>query len=733
MIRSTRPSYSARTSALRGHVLLVSLLACGFLLASSMPGVGQERTIPINQKRIRIEDLVKRVGEATERTILFSDELRGTVSIVAKRPVSLDEAWAIMDSALSMLGFSLLPSTVGQWRIAKVAEAVGESPFRESVSGDSDAFVTTLIPLRVANLQDVLKVIEPLSGSRVTLVPYEQTNSLIASGSERAIARLTVLADELDQVEEQTLRLRVLRYRDVVEVESLVESFLESRGVAGRGLQVWSDARTNSLVVRGDSDGVERVIGFVDGIDQPVEGGGSIRILRVLHRDPEEVADLIRTFSDPSGSATNPSASSESATVLSGADFSISVDARSRSLVVRAEPRVHRAIRDLLEILDVQPELIAIDVTVSELRTPKNYALAFGFQLPFSTGNDSSDLFGLISSEPAIGAAVPPSLFGQIRRDSGVSFQTTDGTGAVVTVPILQTATIAASDFHGTNEVLIQPSLVVTAGDQHEIFVGRNIPIPVTEDGGITDGNSSGGLGPTLARTTRFDRRDIGTRLGIEVRAGREGKIQLDLELELSRIDPLRAGLGGDPRVVGPSFVDQTVTVRAMLEDGENAILAMNRDVKETKIASGVPFLRDLPLIGWAFRSTGDLSEDVRLIVSARARRVSNPGELVADTIRRRLAFERRSARDSTMPLAEGSPFAVRVTTRLREDDAEAIAESLSLEGYLTRTHRWTISGTDYYDVYVIEMDSMAAAAELASELSSDGWLADIALLPTRS
>lgn len=85
------------------------------------------------------------------------------------------------------------------------------------------------------------------------------------------------------------------------------------------------------------------------------------------------------------------------------------------------------------------------------------------------------------------------------------------------------------------------------------------------------------------------------------------------------------------------------------------------------------------------------------------------------------------------MPLAEGSPFAVRVTTRLREDDAEAIAESLSLQGYLTRTHRWTISGTDYYDVYVLGMDSMAAAAELASELSRDGWMADLALLPTRS
>ena len=700
------------------------------LLGSSTPGLAQGRTIQINQKRARIEDLVKQVGEATERTILFSDEIRGNVSIVAKRPVSREEAWAILDASLSMLGFSLLPSTVGQWRIAKVAEAVGESPFRERVTDDSDAFVTTLIPLRVADLQDVLKVIEPLSGARVTLVPYEQTNSLIASGSERAIARLTTLADALDQVEEQTLRLRVLRYRDVVEVEPLVESFLESRGVAGRGLQVWSDARSNSLVVRGDPEGVARVIGFLEELDQPIEGGGSIQILRVLHRDPEEVAELIRTFSDPADSATSPGASSESATVLSGADFSIAVDGQSRSLVVRAEPAVHRAIRDLLEILDVQPELIAIDVTVSELRTPKNYGLSFGFQLPFSTGDDASDLLGVVASAPAVGAEIAPTLFGQIRRDSGVSFQTTDGTGGVVSVPVLQTGTIAAVDFKGTNEVLIQPSLVVTAGDQHEIFVGRNIPIPVTEDGGITGGNGSGA---TLARTTRFDRRDIGTRLGIEVRAGREGKIQLDLELELSTINPLRASLGGDPAVVGPSFVDQTVTVRALLEDGESAILAMNRDVTENNIASGVPFLRDLPLIGWAFRSRGTLAEDVRLIVAARARRVSNPGELVADTIRRRLAFERRSARESTMPPAEGSPYAVRVTTRRREDDAEAIAESLSFQGYLTRTHRWTLGGDDYYDVYVIELDSMAAAAALASELSGDGWMADIALLRTRS
>jgi len=704
----------------------------GLLTATSTPifaqAFAQGPTISLNQKRIRIEQLVKRIGEATERTILLPDDVRGTVSIVAKRPVTHDEAWSILGSCLSLLGYSLLPSTVGIWRIAKVAEAVGEAPFRIDAGTESDSYVTTLIPLRVAKLTDVLRVLEPLAGSRVTLVPLETNRSLIASGPERAIARLTVLAGELDRIEEETLRLRVLRYRDVAEVESFVEGFLESAGVSVRGLQVWSDQRTNSLVVRGEGEDVRRVLDFVDDIDRPIETAGSIRILRVLHRDPEEVADLIRTFADPIKSATSEAAAS--ATALSGADFSIAVDGRSRSLVIRAAPQVHVAIREILEILDVQPQLIAVDITISELRTPQSYALSFGFQIPFATGSDASDLVGVINTLPTQ-TSLPfvPTVVGRVQRDSGISFQETGPGGRTVNVPIMQTGAFAAADFKGTNEILIQPNLIVTAGDHHEIFVGNNIPIPVTTD---STSNSDARLSATLSRTTTIVRQDIGTRIGIDVTAGREGKIQLDLEIELSALDPTQVGLGGDPRDVGVSFIEQYLTVTARLYDGEIAVLAMNRKQVETRINSGVPFLRDLPFIGFLFRTTGTLIEDVHLIIAARTRRVSNPSELIADTIRRRLVFERRRAREGTLPKANGSPYGVRVTTRAREDDAEAIEDSLVLRGYQAETHAWSGSGRDYFDVYVIGLGSMVAAAEVAETLSRDGWETDLVVLPER-
>ena len=145
-----------------------------------------------------------------------------------------------------------------------------------------------------------------------------------------------------------------------------------------------------------------------------------------------------------------------------------------------------------------------------------------------------------------------------------------------------------------------------------------------------------------------------------------------------------------------------------------------------------MPLLQDLPLLGWLFRSEGSRIDAVRLIIAARVRRVSNPGELVADTIRRRLAFERRSARVGGLPSFSGSPYGVRVTTRLRQDDAEAIGESLSLRGYETLTHHWSSSGADYYDVYVTSLDSMVDAAAGGEQLSVEGWQSDIVVLSER-
>jgi general secretion pathway protein D len=715
----------------RGIVaLLLAALAAG--LAAPATAQDGERRFRLNYKRITIEKLIERVASETRRPILFDEQVRGNISIVTKRPVTEDEAWAILDASLSLLGFSLLPSTADMWRISRVAEAIGEAPFEREPDVDTDNMVTTLIPLAAASPSMVMGVLEPLSGARATLVPYEQTNCIIASGPERIIARLTAIADELDQVDEFDFRTRVFRYRNVSEIEPVVEARIEALGISERSLQVWSDQRTNSFLYRGSEEETSQLARFLDRLDQPVEGRGRIRILRVLNRDPEEVAELIQQLAQGAPIEEDVELEGLPDEALAGADFTLAVDRASRSLVVGADEATHAVIRRALEILDVQPQQVAIDVTVSELRTPRNFELGFGFALPFSSGNDLNDFNALVVSGSGNGLFTPPdsntTFFGRVAHDNGVPFTIDGGNG--VEIPIVQTGVIRISDFEARTNVLIQPSLVVTSGERHEIFVGNNFPVPISEAPPITDPDSNVSGVQALARSVTFERTDIGTTLGLEVRAGHEGKIQVELDLEISRIAP---SIAGSIEQVGPTFINQTLSARARLDDGQTAIVAVSRQGTENDASRGVPWLSKIPFFGWLFRTEQRRGEDVRLVIAARARRIGSPADLVADSIRRRLAFQRSNARGETLPQTEGPPFAVRVTTRSREDDARAIADGLTREGYATVVHPWSMDDERFFDVYVVSLDSMADAAEIATALADDGWESDLVVLPTRS
>ena len=93
--------------------------------------------------------------------------------------------------------------------------------------------------------------------------------------------------------------------------------------------------------------------------------------------------------------------------------------------------------------------------------------------MPFAEGDSIAELAGVVASRPGIPAgAPPPTLRGRIQRDTGVSFTQPGDDGEPVTVQVFQEGDIVAGDFKARNDILIQPSLIVTAGDENEMFFG---------------------------------------------------------------------------------------------------------------------------------------------------------------------------------------------------------------------------------------------------------------------
>ena len=45
--------------------------------------------------------------------------------------------------------------------------------------------------------------------------------------------------------------------------------------------------------------------------------------------------------------------------------------------------------------------------------------------------------------------------------------------------------------------------------------------------------------------------------------------------------------------------------------------------------------------------------------------------------------------------------------------------------------HEWSLEDDAFYDVYVVSLESMADAAEIATALADEGWETDLVVLPT--
>jgi len=146
---------------------------------------------------------------------------------------------------------------------------------------------------------------------------------------------------------------------------------------------------------------------------------------------------------------------------------------------------------------------------------------------------------------------------------------------------------------------------------------------------------------------------------------------------------------------------------------------------------SGVPWLMDIPGIGLLFSSVSERVVDTRLMIAARARLLRTPEDDVAESIRRRIAFERSTARVNDLERIPDRPWAVRLATFERRERARDVADAFESDGYVTRVTRWEASdGSPYWDVYLIGYADYETASLVALQASEAEWDGDVLMVP---
>jgi hypothetical protein len=205
-----------------------------------------------------------------------------------------------------------------------------------------------------------------------------------------------------------------------------------------------------------------------------------------------------------------------------------------------------------------------------------------------------------------------------------------------------------------------------------------------------------------------------------------ESPIRLELTVEASTLAP---SLAGNPALVGPTIRTRELRATLTLRDGEFKLVGGRALDGFEHSETGVPFLRDVPVLGWGFRSERSQRVETMLVIAVRARALRGPGEAEAEAIRSRLAFEQYLESLAPLKARSKDPWALHIAV-VKAGECEATARSVPVPAdRVVKLIRG--SGHDAAcDVYVIDFAELGDAARAAERLSVAGWHPRLVAVP---
>ncbi len=676
----------------------------GSMIALDFPGLGDiDGEIALQFRDAAIADVVRGVADATGEGFVFDPELPGRVTIVVADPVSSAEALELLDSALLLLGLVALPTPGGPRKIVPIENGAHAAPWHPESIGTSDRFVATLVRLHAADADQLASTLEPWLGDRATAVASAQSNCLILSGAESHLQSLLVMVGILDDAASESLLVRRMNSRSAAGMRDILLDWAEG-AFDNRSIDAWAIESSEMLVVKAAPRDLAAIRQFIERIDQPRSGSGNLHFIPIRDRDAAELANLLTATLGGE---------------LDGRDYAVSAYPPTNSLLVRADPETSAVIKSVVDDLDHSLPQVRVIVKLIEVTTPKSFQFSLDAFLPISKPDSRS--FNVLSLSPSTAnqLSAPAASRGAFVR-APLLIPLLDPAG-LPTVAILprEALFVTADQREIHTKIVMQPELLMTSGDSHELFVGDEIPIPIA--------NTTSNADLALQTNLNIERQGVGVRLNVMPTVNESGRVHLDFELDVSSLLP---PLAGSAAQVGPTIQQRHFSTNVWLESQEFAVVALAESKMTERLETGVPLLKDLPSLGWMFRRTGDSETVSRLLVAISAEVVPTRSGHPVTSIRHRLSAERRQSWLAAFAPASDENFAVRAATRSRLGDAHAIADFLRARDEMASVVASDRDGVESFDVYLRGFDSLADAISASLRAAGPLTTPEVVALP---
>jgi hypothetical protein len=196
-------------------------------------------------------------------------------------------------------------------------------------------------------------------------------------------------------------------------------------------------------------------------------------------------------------------------------------------------------------------------------------------------------------------------------------------------------AIMRVSASEGGTNVLSAPHILTLDNEEAEIVVGDNIPIVTSRVSSATGATETG-----LSTSANIERQDIGITLRVTPQISEGETLRLEIFQEISQInEALTRQAGFDTNETGPALSNRQVENTVVVADSETIVIGgLIAEVQQTT-TDKVPWLGDIPFLGWFFKSTSDSVTKRNLLIFLTPHIVRNQAELAYETIIKREEF----------------------------------------------------------------------------------------------
>jgi len=636
-------------------------------------------TIKINWPEMDLESVLKNFSGITKRSFILKEMPKGevrTIGPIGPVEVPREQAFNLFVLILNINGYSVVPTSVDNvYKVVRNTEALRENidvypPGR--IPAYNENMVTRFIPLDHVDVTEVSQHLGQLvSKDGGQVIPYGPTNTLIVVDTPVNIKKMMKILKLIDVPSpEPEIEIVTLKFAEPSEIAGILGQIFtgeqktaaartattraakplprrrqppqpppQPQAVAGPEIQpkIIPVERINGLVLIADSETIEAMLDLIARLDVDAGATGTIHVYYVQNAEATELASTLSSITGnaartgggisapapaqpgappagarrtrPRAARTGGASSGPASSGVIGEDIYISADEATNSLIIVATPHDYAILENVIKKLDIPRRQVFVEAVLLEVTYNESMeagvslhgASPLGDEGVIFSGSGFSDVssLGLLSGLLSGG--------GSLALPNGITVGALGapveipGSGGEVVIPSAGMVVRLLASSSNVN-VLSTPTLLTTDNEEASIEVGQKIPVPTGQT------VSTGGFS-----NVSISRETVGIKLQLTPQINESDNIRLNIFTEIS--NAVTSNLGIDVNQLGVTTSLKTAQTTVIVKDAQTIVIGGLMEDRQEESSSRIPFLGDIPVLGWLFKSGRQSSSKTNLII----------------------------------------------------------------------------------------------------------------------